>query len=448
MRQGIGQLLKRAAEWLEDFSEPGTGTPAGAGAGAGTRYARSDSAKRLDPTDDEGFNRRLQEFRARHRTAIKALMTGTVQILGLTELQRRYGPRWDDMRHMALRLAETSIENRLGPLDLYLVVNEEHFVILFGNASREEAERRARLIASDILTKLCGNHAWGASITVRGFAVKVDKSLTPEDIADFDHLVGCIREAEEAGIAAEDRFFRDFAETVGIAWRPTLNAAKKLVSAYGLGLTSVDGEGRRVPAISARPPDVSERFLVTLDTLALERLADYFTTEAGTAARSLLLVPVHWETLSVRAHREAYVAAFRAFPPATRRRLIPEIVDLPAGTPQSRLREVVQPVWPMTMGLACRTGLTPRDALDLTGAGLVILSADGSQLTDADAATRKRLAIYSSWAREAGFRPMLSNVGSVAVAHAAVKAGFEYVNGDAFLGATSDPNQVYAMPAV
>jgi hypothetical protein len=446
MRQGIGQLLKRAAEWLEDFGEPSASAPGVSDTRA--VYARSDSAKRLDPTDNEGFNRRLQEFRARHRTAIKALMTGTVQILGLTELQRRYGPRWDDMRHMALRLAEASIENRLGPLDLYLVVNEEHFVILFGNATREEAERRARLIAGDILTKLCGNQPWGASITVRGFAVKVDKALTPDDIADFDHLVGCIREAEEAEIAEEDRIFRGLVETVGVTWRPTLNAAKKLVSAYGLGLTSVGAEGNRIPALAARPPDSSERFLVKLDMLALERLADYLASDAGRAARSLLLVPVRWETLSVRAHRDAYVEAFRRLPPASRRRLIPELIDLPAGTPQSRLREVVQPVWPMTMGLACRTGLTPRDALDLTGAGLVILSADGSELNVADAATRKRLSIYSSWAREAGFRPMLSNVGSVAVAHAAVKAGFEYVNGDAFLTTTPDPNQVYAMPPV
>jgi hypothetical protein len=446
MKRTVGRILHRAAEWLEDFSESGGPQTVPADpAPARVPFEGSQSARRLDPTDGEGFNRRLQEFRARHRSAITALMTGSVQILGLSELQKRYGNRWEEIRHTAYRVAEGAIEHRIGPLDLYLVVNSEHYVILFGNASREEAERKARLIAGDILTKLCGNQLWGASISVRGFAVPVEQGLSPDDIVDFDDLVANIRTAELTAEERADAAFAALRGELSLAWRPTLNARKALVSAYAPILLKQAADGTLVPAEQMPPPDIGDRFHVMLDLEMVARLDAYFRA-APARARTIVLPTIHWDTLAIRANREAFLAAFRGLPPESRRRLMPEVVGLPSGTPQSRLREVIQPVWPMTLGLVARLGLMPGSLEALTGAGLVGVSASAGRLTSVDPGTRAQLDAFAAWAREGDFRPVLTDCQSVSVAQAAAKAGFEYLSGDAVLRPTADPDRVVYTP--
>lgn len=448
MKHVVGRMLNWAAEWLEDFGGTSEApTPGAAGGVAPRAYHGTLSARRLDPADGDGFSRRLQEFRDRHRSAIKALMTGSVQILGMAELQKRYGNRWEEVRHTAHRVAEAVIEHRIGPMDLYLVVNSEHYVILFGNASREDAERRARLIAGDILSKLCGNHLWGASISVRGFAVPVKSGLAPEDIIDFDHLVASIRTAEASVEERAEAAFARFRGTLATGWRPTLNTRKALVSAYAPILLATDADGALRAARETPPPEVGDRLDVMLDTETLARLAAYFAA-APPRARTVIVPTIHWDTLAIRANREAFVAAFRALPPASRRRLMPEVVGLPAGTPQSRLREVIQPVWPMTLGFAVRRGLEPGDAAALTGAGLVAVSASAAGMMSADDGVRRRLEGFASWARAAKLRPMLVDCASLPVAQAAAKVGFEYVSGDAVLRPTGDPDRVVYMPEV
>ena len=428
----ISEMLRRAADFFDRTETVRERiVPA-------SEFLQSHHERRLDPRDEAGFNRRLVEFRERNARAVDALMTGSVQILGLGELHKRFGARWEEMKFKAYRVAEAAIENRLSKLDLYVVVNEEYYVILFANLSKEEAERRARLIAADIGHRLCGTVPWGASVTVRGVALKVDPQHPLEEIQTLDDLIACMGVAEAEADAKEQAEFEALRGELKLRYRPTLNAAKRLVSAYEAvpERRYADGtwEALEVPADPG-----TGRFEYEVDMLVLAEIGRHLRRIDAPAERSIVWLPLHWETLAIRTRRDRYTEQFRLLPPQSRRRIMPYLVDLSPDTPQSRLREVVHPVWPLSLGFMARVPLAVGDGRKLSGAGLAGLVVDGSGFTEVDGELRHRLGEFATWARTLYLRPAITEVRTLAVANAATKAGFEYINGPAFLRAIERP---------
>ncbi|WP_439813686.1 hypothetical protein [Zavarzinia sp. CC-PAN008] len=431
----LTRLFRKAADLFDDGGTPGAVRV------RASDYMVSDSAQRLDPRDQEGFNRRLVEFRERHARAVNALMAGSVQMLGLGDLARRFGKDWEDMKFKAHRIAEAAIEHRIGPTDLYVVVNEEYYVILFADLPKDEAERRARLIASEITSKLCGTVPWGGSVSVRGIALKVDPAAIQEgEPLTLNTLIRSLQSAEMDEEEAERKHFEALRSEIVAQYWPTLNARKRIVSAYEMTLAHRGG----LPLVPPANGSITGRFQAELDMMALDIAARQLRSKEGVRARSILMVPLHWETLAVRVFRERYVAAARLLPKEAKRRLVPQILDLAPGTPQSRLREVVQTVWPFTLGFMCRHALEPGDGTTLVGSGLLSLSVDAEGM-ESSAALRGDLAEFVAWSGDLGFRSMLSGVADVRLASAATKAGIEYLNGPAFLRATDNPSHVFVM---
>jgi hypothetical protein len=77
--------------------------------------------------------------------------------------------------------------------------------------------------------------------------------------------------------------------------------------------------------------------------------------------RALVILCVHFETLSAAGRRRSYAQALRALPAVAKALLVIEISDVPDGVPEFRLLELVGTLRPFCRGVSARLRLETAD---------------------------------------------------------------------------------------
>lgn len=435
----LARFFARAAAYFGDASVPRPGEgPAGNGDGAdanGGNSRRRPASRRL--ATRESFESRLQAFRERQGGATLNLVTGNVQLLGLSEVRAFFGADWAEIRETAYRIAEHCIENHTTADDLYVRVREESYIILFGRLSREEAERTGRAIAADISRALVGGMPGGAKVTVRTITLEVE---TEKPVAGLDDLLTRIGTAEARQEAMEKRRFESVSADYAYGYLPTVSLTRGLVSIYQFMPIAERGQ-RPAPTPS---DDGVGRFACDLDRYVLTLVRDALE-RAPPDRRGVILVPLHYETLSYRMFCQSYVETCRTLPPSSRRRLMFHLRGVPSGLPAARLLEVATTVAPFGLGHVVQLGLKERSLDRFLGRPFLAVSVDAGGW---GAPTQDRILSMREFARAARkmrVRTLLARAQTVLVAAAAVKAGFDYVNGEAVVRIVDDPGRVYVV---
>ncbi|MDF1585267.1 hypothetical protein [Marinimicrococcus flavescens] len=144
------------------------------------------TAKGLDPRH-HAFTERIHDFRRAWLAQPGARPVGYLQILDLDQVRRHFGRRWDGLCDRVLQLVETTLESRLGPQDLYLVMSERLVWVLALGGERREIEVKGRLMASELTRLLCGALPGGIAV---GFSTRL---VNFEALADVDDPLGLLR---------------------------------------------------------------------------------------------------------------------------------------------------------------------------------------------------------------------------------------------------------------
>lgn len=121
------------------------------------------TAKGLDPTAGD-FTFRVEAFRRAWLAQPGARPVGYVQEIDLDPVRRHFGRRWVWLRERALQLVESTLEQRLGPEDVYLVMSENLVWVLALGVERRAIEVRGRLVASELTRRLCGALPGGVAV--------------------------------------------------------------------------------------------------------------------------------------------------------------------------------------------------------------------------------------------------------------------------------------------
>lgn len=436
--QSLARFFARVAAYFadeargrQDEAPPGEGN----GNGNGGNGRRRPPSRRL--ATRESFESRLHDFRERRGDAARSLVTGNVQLLGLSEVRAFFGADWSAIRDTAYRIAEHCIENHTTADDLYVRVREENYIILFGRLSREEAERTGREIAADISRALVGGMPGGAKVTVRTITLEVE---TEKPVSGLDDLLARIGAAEARQESLERRRFESVSTDYPYGFLPTVSLTRGMVSIYQFMPLAERGQ-RAAPAPA---DDGLGRFACDLDRYVLTLARD--TLERSPAGRrGVLLVPLHYETLSYRMFCNSYVETCRTLPPSSRRRLMFHLRGVPAGLPAARLLEVATTVAPFALGHVVQVGLRERSLDRFIGRPFLAVSIDaggwGAPTHDRIVAMRE----FARAARKVRVRTLLARAQTVLVAAAAVKSGFDYVNGEAVVRLVDDPGRVYVV---
>jgi hypothetical protein len=233
-------------------------------------------------------------------------------------------------------------------------------------------------------------------------------------------------------------------------FRPTIHLRKGLVSAYHMApmlAAAEGGAGGPQPLASLCPTSLNGVFDAEADNWAIQQVAPLLPGRAGDGRRgpgsggAAIIVPLHYETLAAMRFREPFLALCRQLPRGSSRRLILELLDLPPGLPQSRVRELMAYVKPFCLGMLARL---PHDVIyaeHLVSCGIVGLSADLGPLDPEAPAARETLHMLAEAARAQRMRSYLVAASSVRLCHQALRAGIDQLNGDAFMPLVPQPGR-------
>jgi hypothetical protein len=395
---------------------------------------------KLDPAN---FAAKMAAFDARAGQPAESTVAGNVQLIGLDEIKRQFGDLWAGVRDAAHKATEEIIRAHLSPIDLFAPVKDESYVVLFGELDREAAAAKAKAIAAEITRRLCGDVENGALVTVRALALEI-----PHPPGGFKSL-----EAVHAGFAnaAADDAARARAEGQRIAkniqfgYWPTLNLKKRLIAIYDCNIMRRADAGYMLTGDDAYPADSTGEVAAALDTVALDAAHQGLKAIEQQGKRAVLLLPVHYETLAFRTFRDRYIQGCRAFPESAQRNLAFHVLGMPDGLPQTRLVEVVSQFRPWVLGFVCRLKLENPDIERFAGSGLVGIATDAGGTTAPTQAQFDLMRAFADAARAAKLRSMFINARTVSLGSAAVRAGFDFVNGDAIVRMVARPGRVYQL---
>ena len=69
-----------------------------------------------------------------NKTAAQALLAGNIQLLGFEHIRESFGDRWPRVKAKIHLLTETVIKKEITTDDVYVLANDEQFIVLFGKA--------------------------------------------------------------------------------------------------------------------------------------------------------------------------------------------------------------------------------------------------------------------------------------------------------------------------
>jgi hypothetical protein len=433
----LSRMLMRAARYLGDGEKVGPdGQPLEGG-------AAGDEEPSPHHIEHEQFAQRFADFERRNKMAVDALITGSVQMIGLDEIRQRYGDHWPQIREAARRIARQCITRRLEDTDLYVEVRDEMYIILFGRLGRVAAEQKARQIAADITRRVCGEVPGGPAVWVRGIAVEMDRPARGID------TVAALEDAFHAARKRAETRAKETVDLIGrqveFRYRPTMNLRKRLISIYECVQMRATPEGAGAQPTEAMEDASGGLLHAHLDRMTLRHIAKSLAQAGQPGHRAMLMCPVRYETLAAREYRTIYAEAIRELPETATTHLLFHVVDVPDGVPQSRLRDVLAFVAPTAVGLVCRQPLDRPDLDWLDGTGLLGVSTHAPGQDHSSLQMLDEMSEFVRGARHAHLRTLFSGAGGVSIAGAAVKAGFDFLSGDAVVRLVREPGRVYSL---
>jgi GGDEF domain-containing protein len=398
--------------------------------------------QRLDPTDLPVFRERILDLHRRNLNVAEALNAGSLQVLGLETVKKRFGARWQTARDQVLRMVEQCIVRSITPDDVFVRMGEEQYVVLFCSSTRAEARATARRIAAAIDERLSGVIPGENQVSVRGVVVELDRPPLPESIASPEGLAQQVAKAETKAAADERAAFDEMASRLRLSFWPMANLKKRLISSYDAQVgREGEGSAAKLPSESGGVGELD----CALDCYALREAGKWLARRPKLGHKATLMVPVRFDTLAVKVHRTAYLEACGTLPDQARGRLLLKIVDFPDTMLQARLQGVLAYVSPFVLGFVARVPLGYRGFDQLAGLRVLAIATEGKHLgrpTEKDTEELRKLA---NQAALRNVRVILLGVPSIEAGTVARRAGVDYVTGAAILPKLPAPGRVFPL---
>jgi hypothetical protein len=294
------------------------------------------------------------DLKAAAATALQ--QCGCVYIVGLNEIRRQTGERWERLKEMIWTRLDNLLRQKLGPTDFFIRVNDVAFLVSMPSVKREEAEIFCLRVAHELHTGLlgpCEAANLEVSRTIRFYDNTIETA--PVDRAERG-LPGAAGEAIENPPAPEpahpvlDNGGDNRIHDIEVCYRfmPIWDAQKEAVASYRC-LSLFD------PAlVESLGFDQRAKFELAATMMRLRYGTGMLSQRLAVAAKFLLWLPVSYEMLSSPGARMEISALCRGLTAELRNYIVFEISDLPYGVPQSRLSDLIGALRPYCRGVvAC-----------------------------------------------------------------------------------------------
>lgn len=390
-----------------------------------TGFLQSFDRQKLDPSDPADFSSKLLSFVRQNKVAADALIAGNVQMLGFEALKERFGEQWHGIKDKVLLLTEGVIKKHITADDVYCLINDEKFIVLFGKATKPDATRTAQAIGREVNAKLSGAGAGADALSVRPMVFEVPRS-DPVVLRSPAALEDTVEEAQKRAQAAEAAKVEQAKDRMRMRFWPVANVRKRLVSCYHADLHVPDGAEL---GFDPNVPSDTGAVEATIDRLVLQKSGAALVEAASQHWRALLIVPVHFDTLAAKGYRSQYLEVCRLLPRIAEKRMFLMVRGLSDDVPQGRLHTLFSYLAPYVAGFIGDFSLDFQRAGKLGGVRMVAIAVDGHSINTPDARAVAALKGFVHANRGIRMRRYFYGAASFEAASAARRAQFDYVQG-------------------
>lgn len=372
------------------------------------------------------------------------VMAGSIQLLGMAEIKRRLGGRWNAVADIAWRIAELTIRRHITAEDAYQRCGDETFVLCFASPDKARAEARTRAIAEEIATQLAQQ--------APQFRVQVDHTVAEMDWNDIDNggsdsiaemIARELRQVRKRAEAAARAWRSDLVRSAGIRFGPIWQPPRRIVTGYRAMLNEQTGTHAMQRLASVTTPEELRSTLHELDCLIVGRAITALDRLLHVGDMAQMLVPVNFNSLNNRAAREKYLALCRDIPRSYKRFLLFEIHGAPHGTPISRLVEIALALRPYCRGVLVELPAGGRQLPELAAVRLFGVSVDAKSLPRSAGEATTALTRLVSTAAALNLKVFVHGADTLGLVEAAQKARADFVDGRAVALPMAEPKAAH-----
>lgn len=208
---------------------------------------------------------------------------------------------------------------------------------------------------------------------------------------------------------------------------PVLQPAVSAIHSYRL--TSEIKLDKSQWSIEELPEEFEPATIAALDRLLLQRAIADLLDCRDNGLLNIIIIPVHFSTLNISTHRQAYVRICSRIPKDMRKLIMWEIINSGAGLWHSQLQNAVSAVKRFGRLVALEVDSKNPRFTDLKAIGMDVVGFNCQKMGISDRDLQARLPIFIKRAVQEGLRSYAFGIEAKPLLFAALKANFDFVAG-------------------
>lgn len=436
------------------------------------------------PLEAADFAHKIKEIAGNSPT----LTAGGINIIGLSGIKKHFGDKWPKMADKVHAIVRQSISRHLSQDDVFTSYQDTAYIIVFSRLTPDQGQLKCALIAEEISRRIFGEKAnpslievavttmdaeKGVSISrldLEEFSKKIDHGqlkgvkrheiFTPSDPprAPSSRPVGSMEGAsgEEAG---EEKIakFREEVEFLAklspqekkeysfgrlkFVYRPMWLVKKGVMAAHVCIPARISSEGTVLVGSAAVLASPGSHANAEHDCSCLIEAANELNLLMSQGRKPVLIVPVHYVTLTEPKHRSEYRKITKSMPKDFHDRLLFEVIGIPQGAPRNRLEESILLLKSSNDNSLIRVRLDNKDFTKFSGLGFYAVGFDISNLDEPEAKLVDGINRFAERAEQQGLKIYARGLKTKSLISAAVCAGYDYIDGDPVTSPVETPGE-------
>jgi len=392
------------------------------------------------------FHLQLDKALARHRQDLG----DRTYLISLSKLKENLGERWNELEKNARLVLKAEINNAMAHDDISVEFDDLSYLVVFPDLGPREAQLKCTAISEAILERIIGREQISEMMDIRKVTPLEDGSTEFESLPDFREIVestvneiGQMRKNQDVDVSHQANGSSGYLHGVQFIFRPLLTMKSKIVSTF-LCVPIRPGARGTLSGYDVLQDPQSPAQIFDLDRETVKLGVRAINDITRTKKRSLLALPVHFETLANHQRQIEYISLIEDQLSGFQKRLVFEIVALPDGIPQARLTELVTALHPHSRAVMARFSLDHSSFPGFRTGGLHAVGVDLYNSSVTEASVMTQMEAFVSNAHKNNLKTYVLGIHSISLYTATVTEGFDYLAGHALTAASSEAGDISA----
>lgn len=390
------------------------------------------------PPGDAASARRHKTFNRRAEGLVKSrdrstpVFAGAVQFIGLKDLKTQLGAAWEDVAQEAYGIAQRVIAENLAETDVCERYDDETYIVCFADLDRPQAERKSRRIVKSIKAALLEAATEAKHLEVEHAIAEVpDEELgaaAGESLIDV--LAGALRKVRSEVVEAQQNWLRVLLHDANVVFAPIWSPKKRSVLMCQCLLDDITGKAalRRIEALSG--PEQLRGAMADLDCVILGhavRAVHHLVQQRE--EKMVVVVPVNFQTLSEKVHRDAFLRLCKDMPSCYSQFLMMEVHGISPGVPTGRAMELCLYLRPYCRSIIIEASIADSAIMRTDATSIFAVSIRLDDPIDDDLATA--LEKFATAMKARSFHSIAHGADTIGLAEAAIRSGIDFISGKA-----------------